>query len=216
MKYYSIKTRLTAMYAAVIMILIGCTSLTVGLLSSRALMNKSINSAKRELILINDKLELFVAKLETESLYLTRIQGGSSSEDRYQQFLYTSGILSFLNDFILIQPSVESIAFYDSHGMVLYSDAKSNISAIPAVQPKFPSIWKGGCASNRFGYVERDNSVSTKRCAVSPSPNRAYRLISQAQLQPVWPPPFRIRSSSVRRTASVSSGVCRTVIASPG
>jgi sensor histidine kinase YesM len=119
------------MYAAVIMILIGCTSLTVGLLSSRALMNKSINSAKRELILINDKLELFVAKLETESLYLTRIQGGSSSEDRYQQFLYTSGILSFLNDFILIQPSVESIAFYDSHGMVLYSDAKSNISAIP-------------------------------------------------------------------------------------
>ena len=24
---------------------------------------------------------------------------------------------------------------------------------MPDVPPKFPSIWNGGCASNRFGYV---------------------------------------------------------------
>ena len=28
----------------------------------------------------------------------------------------------------------------------------SNISATPAVKPKFPSIWNGGCASKRLGY----------------------------------------------------------------
>ena len=27
----------------------------------------------------------------------------------------------------------------------------SNISAMPAVQPKLPSIWNGGWASNMFG-----------------------------------------------------------------
>lgn len=131
MKFYSIKTRLTAMYAVIIILLISCTSLFVGLLSSDALMKKSIISAQRELTLISDKMDLFIAKLETESLYLTRMQSSSPADDRYQQFLYTSGILSFLNDFILIQPSVESIAFHDTQGTILFSDAQSNISAIP-------------------------------------------------------------------------------------
>lgn len=137
MKFYSIKTRLTAMYVAIIILLIGCTSLSVGWLSSRALLNQSVTSAGRELALISEKLDLFMTKLETESLYLTRMQDSSSPTDRYQQFLYSSGTLSFLNDFILVQPSVESIAFYDTQGSVLFSDAKSNISIISQTEADY-------------------------------------------------------------------------------
>ena len=141
MRFYSIKTRLTVMYAVIIILLISCTSLSVGLLSSNALMDKSINSAQRD---------LFAAKLETESLYLTRMQGSSSTDDPYQQFLYTSGVLSFLNDFILIQPSVESIAFYDNQGNLLYSDAKSNVSAIPEAAASYIEAFKEENPSSKW------------------------------------------------------------------
>ncbi|RHB47220.1 sensor histidine kinase [Enterocloster aldenensis] len=150
MRFYSIKTRLTVMYAVIIILLISCTSLSVGLLSSNALMDKSIISAQRELTLISEKLDLFAAKLETESLYLTRMQASASTDDPYQQFLYTSGVLSFLNDFILIQPSVESIAFYDNQGNLLYSDAKSNISAIPEAAPSYIEDFKEDNASSKW------------------------------------------------------------------
>lgn len=164
MKFHSIKTRLTAMYAAIIILLISCTSLFVGLLSSNALMKQSVISAERELTLINDKLDLFIAKLETESLYLTRMQSSTPAGDRYQQFLYSSGILSFLNDFILIQPSVESIAFYDTHGAILFSDAKSNISTLPEEPVSYIEEFRNEPSSSKwinFHYTNYPASIHT-------------------------------------------------------
>lgn len=56
MKFYSIKTRLTAIYAAIIVFFIVCVSLVVELLSSNALIRKSVLSADRELRLVEEKL----------------------------------------------------------------------------------------------------------------------------------------------------------------
>ena len=63
---------------------------------------------------------------------------------------------------------------------------------MPAVAPKLPSIWKGGCASKRFGRCRRRSACPRPRreadgreqqpsslCARSPSPRRAQRLIFQ-------------------------------------
>ena len=118
------------MYAVIIFILITCISIAVGFISSNALLNKSVVSADRELTLLDEKLNLFTAKLESESLYLTQVQDNTYSEDPYQQFLYTSGILSFLHDFIIVQSSVDSIAFYDVNGSYMFSDARSNLSSV--------------------------------------------------------------------------------------
>ena len=43
------------------------------------------------------------------------------------------------------------------------------ISAIAAVAPKLPSIWNGGCMSNRLGYVDDVNSLQRLSYAASPS-----------------------------------------------
>lgn len=131
MKFYSIKTRLTGIYATIIIFLIICVSLVVDLLSSNAMINKSVLSANRELKLVEEKLELFVENIETQSLYLIQAQNNLSSNDPYQNFLYTSGLLSFLQDFIHVQPSVESITFYDVQGNILFSDRNSKIANVP-------------------------------------------------------------------------------------
>lgn len=131
MKFYSIKTRLTAIYATIIIFLIICVSLVVDLLSSNAMIRKSVLSANRELKLVEEKLDLFVENIETQSLYLIQIQNGSSFDEPYQNFLYTSGALSFLQDFIHVQPSVESILFYDAQGNILFSDSNSKIANVP-------------------------------------------------------------------------------------
>ena len=101
----------------------------------------------------------------------------------------------------------------------------SSISAMPAVAPKLPSIWNGGCASNRFGVdaaagrsscrgsrAGRSRLVSSSN-AWSPSPSRAQKLIFHAIDQPVASSP---RSSSERRAAAKSSGVRSGVISRPG
>ena len=69
------------MYAVIIFILITCISIAVGFISSNALLNKSVVSADRELTLLDEKLNLFTAKLESESLYLTQVQDNTYSED---------------------------------------------------------------------------------------------------------------------------------------
>ena len=47
------------------------------------------------------------------------------------------------------------------------------ISAIAAVAPKLPSIWNGGCMSNRLGYVDDVNSLQRLSYAASPSQSLA-------------------------------------------
>ena len=61
MKFHSIKTKLTVMYAVIIFILITCISIAVGFISSFALLNKSVVSADRELTLLDEKLNLFTS-----------------------------------------------------------------------------------------------------------------------------------------------------------
>ena len=128
MKFHSIKTQLTAIYTSIIIFFILCVSLLVELLSSNALIQKSILSANRELRLLNEKVELFANNIETISLYLIQIQNNESFSEPYESFLYTSGILSFLQDFIITTPSVDSVSFYDQQGTVMFSDMKSNSS----------------------------------------------------------------------------------------
>lgn len=145
MKFYSIKTRLTAIYATIIIFLIICVSLVVELLSSEAMIKKSALSANRELKLVEEKLDLFVENIETQSLYLIQIQNGSSFDEPYQNFLYTSGVLSFLQDFIHVQPSIESIMFYDAQGNILFSDSNSKIANVPNNEkPDYIDAFKDG------------------------------------------------------------------------
>lgn len=134
MKFYSIKTRLTAIYAAIIVFFIVCVSLVVELLSSNALIRKSVLSADRELRLVEEKLDLFAENIETQSLYLIQVQNDLSFKDPYQNFLYTSGVLSFLQDFVHVQPSVESIAFYDARGNNLFSDSNSKTANVSSYE----------------------------------------------------------------------------------
>ena len=78
---------------------------------------------------------------------------------------------------------------------------------MPEVPPKLPSIWNGGCASNKLGNVFPARASTSILWAWSPSRKRAQKLIFQALLQPVPPSP-RKRSdcfadcSSVRMTIS--------------
>lgn len=126
MKFHSIKTQLIIVYTILISILIVSISFAVSFISSHALWTKTVTSAERELALINEKLDLFSAKLETESLYLIKMQDEFSSDDPYQKFLYTSGILSFLQDFIFTQASVESISYYDTNSNMFFSNGASS------------------------------------------------------------------------------------------
>ncbi|MBS5385774.1 MAG: histidine kinase [Clostridiales bacterium] len=170
MKFHSIKTKLTVMYAVIIFILITCISIAVGFISSNALLNKSVVSADRELTLLDEKLNLFTAKLESESLYLTQVQDNTYSEDPYQQFLYTSGILSFLHDFIIVQSSVDSIAFYDVNGSYMFSDARSNISSVQQKSVDYIEEFKAEDASSKwygFHYFDDPQSLSSPQWVCS-------------------------------------------------
>ena len=131
MKFHSIKTQLTVIYMALIVFLIICVSILAELISSNALINKSVLSANRELRMMNEKVELFAENIEAVSLYLIQVQNSESFNEPYENFRYTSGILSFLQDFVFTHPTVESISFYDQHGTVLFSDTKSNVAEIP-------------------------------------------------------------------------------------
>ena len=91
----------------------------------------------------------------------------------------------------------------------------TSIFTMPLTRPKFPSIWKGGWLSKRLGRREIVLRSPICRSASFPSPSLAYRLIIQARLQPVCPPPFSSLFSSVFRAASISSGVLY-VIPCPG
>lgn len=130
MKFQSIKTQLTVIYTAVIIFLIICVSVVAENLSSNALINKSILSANRELRMLNEKVEMFAENIEMVSLYLIQVQNSDSFNEPYENFLYTSGILSFLQDFVFTHPTVASISFYDTQGTVLFSDTKSNFAEI--------------------------------------------------------------------------------------
>ena len=87
---------------------------------------------------------------------------------------------------------------------------------IPAVPPKFPSIWKGGCISNIFSLVEFERSAITFSYAFSPSKSLAQWFIIHAFDQPVCPPPCERRLSRVALAALASSGVFRIVMMSAG
>lgn len=142
MKVYSIKTRLTAIYTAIITFIILLISVSIELLSSNAMAEKSILSANRELRLLNEKLSLFAENVETESLFLLQMQNNEFFQDSTQFFSYTSGILSFLQDYVFTQPAIESITFYDNQGNVMLSDSKSNIVAAPAPAPSYIEDFK--------------------------------------------------------------------------
>ena len=88
-----------------------------------------------------------------------------------------------------------------------------NISPIPAMLPKLPSIWKGGWVSNRFGRVDLLRSSLYILYAWSPSRSLDQKHIFQALLQPVPPSPL---NSRVLRAAAASSGVFIGEISCPG
>lgn len=140
MKFHSIKTQLTVIFMTLIVFLIICVSILAELISSNAFINKSVLSANRELRMMNEKVELFAEDIEAVSLYLIQVQNSESFNEPYENFGYTSGILSFLQDFVFTHPTVESISFYDQQGTVLFSDTKSNVAEIP--DQKVPYIEK--------------------------------------------------------------------------
>lgn len=140
MKFHSIKTQLTVIYMTLIVFLIICVSILAELISSNTFINKSVLSANRELRMMNEKVELFAEDIEAVSLYLIQVQNSESFNEPYENFGYTSGILSFLQDFVFTHPTVESISFYDQQGTVLFSDTKSNVAEIP--DQKVPYIEK--------------------------------------------------------------------------
>lgn len=131
MKFSSIKTQLTAIYTTLIIFLVICVSILAEFLSSNALINRSVLSANRELRLLSEKLELFVENTEGFSLYLLQVQNDDSFNEPSKSFQYTSGVLSFLQDFVFTHPLIESISFYDAQGSVLFSDTKSNFVELP-------------------------------------------------------------------------------------
>ena len=71
--------------------------------------------------------------------------------------------------------------------------------------PKLPSIWNGGCVSNRFGSVDlREQRRAGSRSAWSPSSRRAQKLMIHARLQPVRAaavrqPPLERRARRLRQ-----------------
>lgn len=94
-----------------------------------------------------------------------------------------------------------------------------SISIMPAAPPKLPSIWNGGWAQKRFGYVPPRSPASvsagsrserSSRSARSPSPRRAQKHIFHARDHPV---PASPRISRVWRAAAISSGVERDICA---
>ncbi len=132
MKFSSIKTQLTAIYTTLIIFLVICVSIIAEFLSSNALINRSVLSANRELRLLSEKLELFVENTEGFSLYLLQVQNNDSFHEPSESFQYTSGVLSFLQDFVFTHPMIESISFYDTSGSVLFSDTKTNFVELPS------------------------------------------------------------------------------------
>ena len=65
------------------------------------------------------------------------------------------------------------------------------------VPPKLPSIWNGGWVSNRFGRCDlREQRVRVLARRARRRRSRAQKLMIQARLQPVWPPPCASRRSS--------------------
>lgn len=126
-----------------------------------------------------------------------------------------------------IRPCTEPrFHFGDTAGRITSSSPWlcSSISAIPAVNPRFPSIWNGGCAQNRFGYtpppctdISAKGSRTCSICATcfaacAPSSILAHIRIFHARLQPV---PSSPRTSRLFCTPSRSSGVF-LVIPLPG
>ncbi|GFI67684.1 hypothetical protein IMSAG192_01217 [Muribaculaceae bacterium] len=77
--------------------------------------------------------------------------------------------------------------------------------------PKLPSIWNGGCASNRLPYtppapwgVVSDRQLDSMRWAWLPSRRRAQKLSFHARLQPVPSSP-RVLSVTFIASTSLSS-----------
>src|SRR5690625_7160880 len=85
---------------------------------------------------------------------------------------------------------------------------------MPAAAPKLPSIWNGGCALNRFGYVPPPSPPLSGRTgsrwllislsARFPSRSLAHRFTFHPIDQPVDGSP---RCSSDVRTAPANAGV---------
>ena len=93
----------------------------------------------------------------------------------------------------------------------------TSISAMPAAQPKLPSIWKGGCASKRLGYVPpvSPNDVMAgficsrmSFMAWLPSSRRAHRHTFHPIDHPVEGSP---RAMRLCLAASKSSGVSAVI-----
>ena len=72
----------------------------------------------------------------------------------------------------LTSPSAHSEGKAGSRWISPACDWRS-ISAIPAVPPKFPSIWNGGWVSKRLSCVDLESKALTLAPASSPSLNRA-------------------------------------------
>ena len=101
----------------------------------------------------------------------------------------------------------------------------TSISAIPAQPPKLPSIWKGGCAQNRFGYVPPPFVIFVLRSTHgrSRSTNNFIGMVAVMQTRPeIHLPPIdhpvllSPRAISDLRAASASSGVRSVDISLPG
>lgn len=170
MKFSSIKTQLTAIYTTLIIFLVICVSILAEYLSSNALINRSILSANRELRLLSEKLELFAENTEGFSLYLLQIQNNDSFNEPYKSFQYTSGILSFLQDFVFTHPLIESISFYDTQGSILFSDTKSNLVEIPNRKIQYIEDFKNEDLNTKwmdFHYFEYPSNAESKNWGCS-------------------------------------------------
>lgn len=121
-----LRIKIFFMYFTLIICIVIFLVFCIGYASSSILLNKAIDNYQKNLLVITEKFDLLINRMETESLYIAlnqQYQSETSDEEdtAYSQFSRAANISGLLTNFLSGQKTFSSLRFYDANGKI-FSD----------------------------------------------------------------------------------------------
>ncbi len=140
--FSKLESKFTCMYTIILTIVITCLAVSIGLYSGSILKKKSMDSCMQKLSFVEERFQLILNRIESESLLLTLNHAARYESSRkepsspYEEHSEAMSFASYLVEFLSTQNAVESISYYSKDGSFIYQDT---YGSLPAVTVEIPS-----------------------------------------------------------------------------
>lgn len=183
--FSKLESKFTCMYTIILTIVITCLAVSIGLYSGSILKKKSMDSCMQKLSFVEERFQLILNRIESESLLLTLNHAARHESSRkensspYEEHSEAMSFASYLVEFLSTQNAVESISYYSKDGSFIYQDTYGSLPAVKVEIPVDVQTEFFNSPRKSSWYIQESPSFSTPKNLVFTCMKKAFAFTGE-------------------------------------